>query len=202
MIKRFTWITFIISFIAITSHAKGQEPSDIEDSYNKEYYSKKFSGWKGIIFICIYNKDDKVLERICQRATSDIDLLAAATKVNIKFAKSNDFAATLYSISNGQYKSYEQYVTLEYSLIATSPSSQNEAKAIHGRLTFTKYYSNAVENNSKSGSLRNIPRPGDLELWSKELIGSGLPSDIITPFSDGAETHIKKALAMFLKYAK
>jgi len=188
--KIFNWMLVILVLIPIGAFAESQEEA------LEKLYSQDLAGWKGIVFICSFDANDNTLKRICNRGISDIELLAASNKVNLKIAKNNDFAtATYMAAENG-------YVTLSYGLMATNPKGQNDVKAIHARLSFKEYYSNAVDNNAMQGSLDSMPRPGDLEFWSEQIIGSGNPSSIITPFSDEMEVFIKKALTLFIKYAK
>ena len=184
--KKFNWIILLLALIPLSGFAETRK------EFDKRYYGKNFSGWKGIVFICIFDPDDKTLNKICQRAISDIELLAAAYKVELETSKNN--LVTIIS--------HEDYVVLEYDLMATKSSIQYDTKAIHARLSFINYYTNAVQKNAKSGTLNNMPRSGDLELWSRSVIGNGDPSSVVSPFSDGAEQHIKDAMTIFLKYAK
>ena len=166
-----------------------------QEQFNEQTHSNNMSGWKGIVFVCAFDSSDKVLESICQRAVTDIELLAASNKVKLKVAEANRFEQAASIAADNQF------VTLEYELMATLGGSEFDAIAIHARLAFEAFYSNAVENDSKPNSIDSLPRSGDLELWSKTVIGSGSPSDIVDPFSDATEIHIKKALTLFIKYA-
>ena len=184
------WLLSIVVFIPTLVIGESQE------QFYEQYHSKNMSGWKGIVFVCSFDASDKVLESICQRAVTDIELLAASNKVELKVAEPNKFEqAALIATAN-------KFVTLEYELVATQGGSEFDAIAIYARLAFEAVYSNAVENDSKPNTIGSLPRSGDLELWSKTVIGSGDPSDIVDPFSDASEIHIKKALTLFIKYAK
>ncbi len=125
--QRFNLIILLIGLIPIGAFAESQE------EFYEKYYSKNLMGWKGIVFICSFDTNDKILERICQRAISDIELLTAANKVNLKTAKSNDFATASFIANRNQY------VTLEYELMATQTQGQYDAKAIGcGSFSFTQ----------------------------------------------------------------
>ncbi|MCX2780607.1 DUF3164 family protein [Microbulbifer thermotolerans] len=187
--KLIRWITVILYFFPIFVFGESRE------QFYEEYYSKNMSGWKGIVFVCSFDSNDKVLEKICERATSDIKLLAAGNKIDLKIVESNNFfeAALIASLN--------KFVTLEYSLTATENSGQFSVKAIQARLAFKVFYSNAVEKDAKPNTIDSIPRSGDLDLWSDTVIGFGSPSEIVHPFGNAAETHIKKALTLFIEYS-
>lgn len=188
--KNICWL--ILLLVAVPTLAIGES----REEFYEKHYSKNMSGWRGIVFICSYDSSDKVLEQICRRAETDIELLAASSNVLMKIADANNF------VNASFIASLENYVTLEYELMATQSPGSYDSKAVHARLTFKTYLSNAVEKDSKPNSIDSPPRAGDLELWSRSVIGSGVPSEIVDPFSNGAETHLKKALTLFLKYRK
>ncbi len=187
--KNINWliiVTIIVSLMPTMVFGEAHE------QFYKEYYSQNFSGWKGIVFICSYDTKDKVLEKICQRAITDIELLSASNKINLKVIEANNtYKASFKAEIN-------KFVILSYSLLAT----EGQNKAVHARLAFTTFYSNAVEKGAKLNSLDSMPRSGDLELWSRSAIGSGSADGIINPFSDNAEMLIKQALTLFIKYSK
>jgi hypothetical protein len=187
IIKLLITIAFLLPTLVI---------GETQDQFFEKYHSKNMSGWKGIVFVCSFDSGDKVLEKICDRAVTDTELLAASHKVNLKVVEANKFEQATFVAG------VNKFVTLEYELIATQGVGQFDAKAIHARLTFVVFYSNAVEKDTKPNSIDSLPRSGDLELWSKTLIGSGAPTDIVDPFSNGAEVHIKKALTLFIKFSK
>lgn len=190
--QKFSWILLTISLWPSAVFAESQE--EFAEKYYR-YYSKSLLGWKGIVFVCSYDAKDKTLDAICQRAITDIELLAAANKVTLKAARGNDFdTAAFFAVNNG-------YIKLSYNLMAT-PTADGYSKAVHARLVFETYYGDAVEKKSKPGDLEGMPRSGNLEIWSKSIIGIGDPSDIVTPISDGAEIYMKNALTLFLKYVK
>lgn len=166
------------------------------EQFLEKSYSQKLSGFKGIVFICSYDANDKTLERICQRAVTDIMLHGASNKVNIKLAEANNFVESM-SIAND-----DDFVTLEYEITATQNNEQFDTIAVHAHLSLEIYYSQAIEKGASNKSINGIPRSGDLELWSRSVIGSGNPSDIVEPFSDNTEMLLKQALTLFIKYAK
>lgn len=166
-----------------------------KEQFLEKLYSQKLSGFKGIVFVCSYDSSDKDLERICQRAVTDIELLGANNKVNIKIAEANNFFQSM-SIAN-----VDDFVTLEYEISATQNNDQSDTKAVHAHLSLETYYSQAIEMGASNKSINGVPRSGDLELWSRYVIGSGTSADIVEPFSDSAETLLKQALTLFMKYA-
>lgn len=180
----------ILTFIALPVLASGESQ---QASYEK-YNSKNMSGWKGIVFICLFDSNDKVLQKICRRAETDIELLAANNNVALKIANANDTRQAAYIAGA------DKYITLEYDLMATQIRNDYDVQAVHARLRYEIVYSNAIEKGSKPDSIDNLPRSGDLAVWSRSVIGSGVPANIVEPFSDGAETYIKKALTFYLKY--
>lgn len=170
--------------------------ADVESDFYEQYYSKNFRGWKGIVFICTYSPSDKVLAKICSRASTDLELLTASHDIELEIIQPNEHGVAAFQAAS------RGFLTLEYDLTATKPTNSSNAKAIHGQITYALFYSNAVEKDAESGSIDRLPRSGDLEIWSDSIIGSGLPSRIVKPFGDGAETHLKKAVSLFLKYTK
>ncbi|MDZ7753857.1 MAG: hypothetical protein U5S82_19980 [Gammaproteobacteria bacterium] len=195
--KNICWL--ILIFVTLPASAIGE---GLEKSYEKHNskdmagWKKDMAGWKGIVFICSIDSSDKVLEKICRRAETDIELLAASNNVPLKVVDANKFAHAVF------FASANDFIILEYELMATQSRGNYDAKAVHARLTFEAFYLNAIEKDSKPTSTNNIPRSGYLELWSRSVIGSGTPNGIVEPFSNGAETHIKKALILYLKYSK
>lgn len=188
--KRICWLFLLFS--ALPTLAIGES----REEFYEKHYIKNMSGWKGIVFICSFDSSDNVLEQICRRAETDVELLAATSNIALKVADANNFSQASFIAV------VDKFVTLEYDLMATQNRGNYDSKAVYARLAFETYLSNAVEKDSKPNSINNSPRSGDLELWSRSVIGSGVPSDIVDPFSNGAETHIKKALTLFLKYRK
>ncbi len=182
----------VLVFIALPTLAIGEKPEEFYEKLN----SKNMSGWKGIVFICSYDSSDKLLEQICSRAEKDIKLLAESNNVPLKIADANKFSrASLIATANN-------FVTLEYELMATQSRGKYHSRAVHARLSFETFFSNAVEKNSRPKLITNSPRAGDLELWSRSVIGTGTPNGIVDPLGNGAETHLKKALTLFLKHRK
>ena len=97
------------------------------------------SGRKEIVFICSLVSSDKILERICRLAETDIKFLAASSNIKLEVADANDFTDASYIAV------FSKYVTLEYELMATQSHSNHDSKAVYARLTFETYFSNAVE---------------------------------------------------------
>lgn len=199
IIRRIIWLVYMAAVLPVMVWADGQSNIYKErEKYLANLYenelAKNFSGWKGIIFLCSYDSNDEILAQICQRGTTDLKLLAAGNKVNLAVAKPNDYrGATVIA-------TLDQFLTLEYELIATVPEDRHQPKLINARLVFRIYYSNAIEKDARSNSMKRFPRAGDLELWSRVTIGSGMPSNIVVPFSSNAEMIFKEALTLFLKY--
>jgi hypothetical protein len=187
IIKLLITIAFLVPALVI---------GETQDQFYEKYHSKNMSGWKGIVFVCSFDSGDKILEKICDRAVIDTELLAASHKVNFKVVEANKSGDEVF------FSAVNKFLTLKYELIATQGVGQFDTKAIHARLTFVVFYSNAVEKDAKPNSIDSLPRMGDLELWSKTLIGSGAPTDIVDPFSNEAEGLIKKALTLFIKFSK
>ena len=167
---------------------------EIEIFYEKMMHNQNMSGWKGIVFVCYFDSSDKVLEEICQRAETDIELLAAISKIELRIADANNAGQAVYMAGA------LDYVTLQYNLSATKRETNYETKAVYAELAFTEFYSVAVERHKDSDSIDNMPRTGDLVLWSNDIIGFGPPYTIIGGFSDGAETLIKKALTLYITH--
>lgn len=180
----------VAAFALLSSVALGDSHSDFYEKFNRQ----NFSGWKGIVFVCAYDREDRVLAEICLRGTSEIELLAVAAKVSLKVAEPNNLEQASFMAA------LNKFVTLEYELMATKTINSYDPKAVHGRLVFEVFYSNAVESQASSESLDRFPRSGDLELWSRPIIASGATSELVGPFAEAAESLFKKAIAHFLRY--
>ncbi len=188
--KNIYW--FALIFVALPALATEES----REAFYEKHNSQNMSGWKGIVFICSFDLSDKVLEKICHRAETDAELLAASHNIALKVVDENNFGDAAY------FAALNKFVTLEYKLRATK-SGNYDVKAVHARLTLGTFFSNGIEKGSKPNSIDNIPRSGDLELWSRGTIGSGAPdAGIAHEFSNAAETNIKKALTLYLKYNK
>ena len=172
----------------------GQSSSD-EGEFQREYYGKNFAGWNGIVFLCEFDDADTLLARICDRARTDLNLLAATHRISVEVAKPNaiQHAAFIAAADNR--------VTLTLYLDATKSKDDGAPKAVFARLAYETFFSDAVEKNSKQGSIYSLPRSGDLEIWSSSVIGSGIGSDLISPIADGVETLLKEALTLSLRFA-
>jgi len=162
---------------------------DEESEFYEKHYFKNFAGWQGITFMCSYDESNKTLRKICERGKTDLELLSASHNVNLKVIRDNEDATLTLTAS------LDNLIVLEYDLEATNP-----VEAVHARLIFSSYYLESVEQGATPGSIDNLPRSGNLEIWSNSAIGSGTPSNIVIPFSDGAESMFKKAITLFLKY--
>jgi len=185
--SKFNFVILIILFLSSLLSAKSQ------DDFYEKFYEKNFSGYKGIVFICSFDSTDKTLEKISKRAITDIELICSANKINLKVINNNDHYSASY------YATLNQYLLLQYYLMATNTEGQYEAKAVFGELSFEIFYSNAIEKYSTNENLNKLARSGYLTIWSKTIIGSGSSFDIITPFSSQAETVLKMAMTLFLK---
>lgn len=109
------WLITIVALIPALALG-GSEEQQYEEMINKN-----MSGWKGIVFICSFDSSEKLLEKICHRAITDIELLAASNNVELKVAEANDFfRASIIALTN-------EFVTLEYDLMATQGSHRRQA---------------------------------------------------------------------------
>jgi hypothetical protein len=82
---------------------------------------------------------------------------------NLRTIQNNFFRAASLAGAN-------EFVTLEYELMATQESGQFDVKAIHARLAFEEFYSNAAEKYSNTNAINNIPR------WATWNYGQNLSS--------------------------
>jgi hypothetical protein len=168
------------------------------DKEMQEFYraldAKNFAGWKGITFICEYDERDSLLAEVCIKGTADFRFLATTADIDYYAVAPNDFRASTFR------STISDHVVLNYELHSTLNNNQHTNKAIFGRLSFIEFYTNAVEEKASNFSLDKLPRSGDLELWSRAVIGSRSSVRLVAVMSEAFEVHFKDAITHFLEH--
>jgi len=182
-------LTMILILCALPAYG-----SDLQQEFYKKYFGKNFKGWKGVVFVCSYKKETVLLNKICQRGITDIKLLAASHSIPLYVAKDNGTSEA--SFQSG----IKDFLILEYQLSSSQDNPTGSLLGVHGRLSFNIFFSFAVEDNAKPNDIDSFPRSGDLEVWGRTVIASGTYPEIVSPFSDSAETLLKKFFTLYLTY--
>lgn len=159
----------------------------------EKVWEHRFAGFEGIVFYCVYDPEKSLLAEICERAETEVDLIAASNDVPLIIVEPNNhFQSGVQTARN------PSYVTLEYSLRAVEDSGQR--LAVSGHLQFNTSYSNAVEQDAGREDFDAKPRPGTLVIWEDSVIGVGSRSGFLDTFSNAAEQLLKRAFTLMLKY--
>ena len=183
----------ILTAIFLSGLVFAESPTD---QLNDQYYARYFTGWKGIVFTCNFDAQDKILEQIYQQAMADVKMLTSTNDVQLIMARSNDLSDA------SSLAKLKDFIILEYDLISTETKDKDVVKAVHARLFFKISYLNAVDNNEMPGSLGGLPRPGNLEIWERTQIGKGRTDRIAKSFANHAKQMFRQALSLFSEYSK
>jgi len=187
--------TIVSIFLFTCIGVSAAQESDAEArEYLKEVEKQNFSGWAGITFICDYDESDRILAEMCRRGTSEFRFLVSTADLDYNIIDPKNFRSLVIK------STIRNHVVLTYELSATKTNSESTIKAIYGRLAFVARYSNAIEAESVAQSMGTISRAGDLELWYRTAIGSGIGENIGVALSEAFESHFKDAISHFLEY--
>jgi hypothetical protein len=163
-----------------------------DEELERELNRKKFAGWEAIVFRCLPDNDgDDLQKQLCAAAAADARFLAASGKIPFR--------------DLGDKNSLQVYLAtrdLNNALIVetTMRATQGQPRAVYMRLRASEYYLNAVEKGAVEGSSDSKPRPGDLILWERSIIGAGGPEhEIRQVLSNAFSTVLKDFFGVFVE---
>ena len=179
------WVSMLTFLLLLPSIAFAQTDE-------QEHWRKQFKESGGIVFRCDPDrKDDAALQRICADASAEARLLAATGKIPFQNATGKDAFETAFEVAS------KGSLLLEASIRSTKGSPA----AIYILLAATPYYSNAIEQGAKEGSLDAIPRSGDLVIWERDVIGASTSStdELVLGMSNALSTNLKDFFATYIE---
>ncbi|RUW84120.1 hypothetical protein [Mesorhizobium sp. M1E.F.Ca.ET.063.01.1.1] len=160
---------------------------DLEQEFNRQ----QFSEWAGIIFMCVPDDDsDAMQKQLCASASAEARLLAASAKIPFQDLSGEPWGRVSFKVKQ----------TRSIILETTIRAARGTPSAIYMRLEATSFYSNAVEQGGREGTLDVKPRAGDLVLWDKDVIGAGgSETELVQGMSNAFATNIKEFFGLFIE---
>lgn len=173
-----------------TSSASAQAATDLDE---RAFYRKKFDGWGGIVFRCLYDTKRDFDRRVCENATTDARFLAAAGKVPFRAVEGE----TYYSVAFVAALMKPKALILEANVRSSAASGHIGVSLL---LLAGNFYSDAVDKSEAKGP-ESIPRGGTLVLWDRHVVGSGqVGSEFENALKNAFDTLLKNFFSLFLEH--
>ena len=181
---------FVIVFLVAPVFSFAQQSVDSNASaYIQNKNAMNFADWEGILFYCFFNdkKPTEMLRTVCERTSTNAKFVAASSKIDFWIAKD--------LVQLGVAAVYKENLILLVELTGTRAAISATVKA------YTQFTGPMEANReSKEGTIERLTnmRQGDLILWERNLVASGIGEELVVAVTQSIEVLLKEFFADYL----